>query len=92
MDINDPRRVLDDLDSILIETLARRMSYIPDVAKYKGVHHVARYQPEREDEVIHQHREQAVQLGLNPDLAEEVMRTVIKYAHLIEKQELGEEP
>ena len=90
MKIEDLRRMLDDLDSIIITVLGKRMSYIPEVAKYKAENGIARYQQQREQEIIEQRRMQAETLGLNPDLAEEVMRTIIKYAHLVEQEYLGE--
>jgi len=85
-DLTDLRRILDDLDTILIQTLSARMSYIPDVAMYKKEHKIAQYQPEREAEIIAKKRQLATNIGLNPDLAEDVMKLIIKYAHGIEKE------
>ena len=88
MELIELRKILDDLDQVLVVTLSRRMSYIPLVAEYKKQHNIKRYQPEREQEIIEKRREQAVREGLNPDLAEQVMKDIIEYAHKIEQKYL----
>ncbi|MFW5853248.1 MAG: chorismate mutase [Patescibacteria group bacterium] len=89
-DINDLRKQLDLLDTELIEVLARRMALIPMVAEYKKKNNVARYQPEREKEVIKDRRQLAEKLTLNPDLVEDMIKRIIEDAHRIESEIMGE--
>lgn len=88
MNLTELRKILDDLDQILVVTLSKRMSYIPLVAMYKKENNIERYQPEREAEIIERKRKQAKLQGLDPDLVEDLMKTIIKYAHKIEKKYL----
>lgn len=89
MDLKDTRRVLDDFDDAIVYTIAKRMGYVTDVAEYKKSNGVAQLQQGREKEVIERARGLASREGMDPDLAEEVMRSIIKYAHKIEAKTLG---
>ncbi len=85
-DLKEIRTHLDRLDTILVYTLAERMSLIPAVAEYKKAHNIERYQPKREKEIIKLKRELARKLDLNPDLIEILYKEIIKDAHRIEKK------
>ncbi len=90
MDLNEVRTHLDRLDNALLYILAERMSLIPKVAEYKKENNIARYQPERETQIISNKREEAVKLLLNPDLVESIYKIIIADAHRIEKDIMGE--
>ncbi len=90
MDLNELRTHLDRLDNALLYILAERMSLIPKVAEYKKENNIARYQPERETQIISNKREEAVKLLLNPDLVESIYKIIIADAHRIEKDIMGE--
>jgi chorismate mutase-like protein len=90
MDLKELRAHLDRLDTALVHILAERMSLISKVAEYKKANNIARYQPEREKEIIRLKREMAVKLDLNPDLVETLYQEIIKDAHRIEKGIIGE--
>lgn len=83
------RKKLDKFDAKIIKILAKRMNLIPDVAEYKIKNNAARYQPEREKEIIDKKRKMAEELGLNPDLVEDIIKRVIQDAHRIEEKIIG---
>ena len=89
MDLKEIRAHLDRLDTALVYILAERMSLIPKVAEYKKANNIARYQPEREKEIIKLKRELAAKLDLNPDLVETLYKEIIKDAHRIEEGIMG---
>jgi chorismate mutase / prephenate dehydrogenase len=88
--LDELRVHLNRLDTALVHILAERMNVIPEVGGYKAAMGVPRYQPEREAEVIYRQRGLAEDLGLNPDLIEDVYRSIIGDAHRIEKVVMGE--
>ena len=89
MELSKIRKKLDKLDKRLMRILAKRMALIPDVAKYKKTNGVARYQPEREKQIIESKRKLAQQNKVNPDLAEDLFKRIIKDAHRIEENIIG---
>ena len=90
MDLKEIRENLDRIDQSLVTILAERMSFIPKVAEYKKAKGVARFQPEREKQIIESKRKLAEEHGLNPDLVEDLFKRIIKDAHRIEKGIIGE--
>ena len=90
MDLSELRKEIDRLDRELICILAQRMKLIPEVAKYKKENNLPRYQPGREKEMIKFRRELASKLDVNPDLVEVLSKEIIKDAHRIEVEILGE--
>lgn len=90
LDINKLREQIDSCDRELLAVLAKRMALIPSVAEYKRINNMARYQPDRERMIIESRRAIAQELGINPDLAEEILKLIIKDAHRIEEEIIGE--
>lgn len=90
MELSEIRKELDKLDAELVSTLSKRMALIPEVAKYKKQNNIARYQPEREKQVIETKRKLAKELKVNPDLVEKIFKEIINDAHRIEKDIIGE--
>lgn len=90
MELSQIRQQLDELDKQIIQTIAKRMALIPEVAKWKKENNVQRYQPDREKKIIKSKRELAKKLGVNPDLAEDLIKRIIEDSHRIEKEILGE--
>jgi chorismate mutase/prephenate dehydrogenase len=89
MDLSEIRKQLDELDSEWLKIIAKRLALIPKVAKYKIENNIPRYQPERENEMIIAKRKLAEELGVNPDLAEDILKRIIVEAHEIEKKIIG---
>lgn len=80
------RQEIDKLDLKLIRILARRMSYIPEVAEYKKKHNLRRRQRNREKEIFKNLKNKAVDLSLNPELLNDLFKRIIKESHRIEKK------
>ena len=85
MDIKEIRQHLDRLDEALVLILAERQSLIPLVAEYKKRNNIDRYQPEREKEIISEKRKLAESKGLNPDLIESIIKSIIEDSHRIQR-------
>jgi chorismate mutase-like protein len=88
--IDELRQKIDSLDRELLSVLAERMALIPEVAKYKSLNRVPRFQEAREKFVIQNRRAIAEELSINPDLAENILKLIIEDAHRIEKGIIGE--
>lgn len=52
MELSEIRKNLDSIDNNIIELLTQRMGLIPKVIEYKQKYNIARYQPDREKELI----------------------------------------
>lgn len=84
-DLSETREKIDDLDSQMFRIIAARLALIPDIAKYKKLHNLPRYQPTREEEIIKNRIALAAELGINPDLAEKIQLLIIEESHRIEE-------
>jgi chorismate mutase/prephenate dehydrogenase len=89
MDLTEIRKQLDQLDAEWLKIIAKRLTLIPEVAKFKIENNIPRYQPKREKEMIVVKRKLAEKLGVNPDLAEDILKLIIKESHRIEKEIMG---
>ncbi len=69
---------IDDVDSQLIQLLKLRNELTSKVGEVKSQTGMPIYVPTRESEMIAARREQAASIGLSPDLAEDVLRRVIR--------------
>ena len=86
MELPEIREHLDRLDNALLTILAERMAFIPKVAEYKKKNNIARYQPEREQQIFEAKEELAKKLNINPELAKKIFETIIEDSHRIEKE------
>ncbi|AEP29351.1 bifunctional chorismate mutase/prephenate dehydrogenase [Brumicola nitratireducens] len=73
---------IDDVDSQLIQLLKLRNELTSKVGEVKSQTGMPIYVPTRESEMIAARREQASSIGLSPDLAEDVLRRVIRDSYL----------
>jgi chorismate mutase/prephenate dehydrogenase len=69
---------IDDVDSQLIQLLKLRNELTSKVGEVKSQTGMPIYVPTRESEMIAARREQASSIGLSPDLAEDVLRRIIR--------------
>lgn len=91
MDLVEMRARIDELDTRLVEILAARFEVGEAVGRYKAEHGLPPVDAAREAEMTARVREQAEALGLDPAIAERVLRTVID-ATVDRHRELREEP
>lgn len=80
------RKEIDKLDMKFIKILARRMSYVSEVAMYKKNNNEKRRQKNREKEIFENLEKKAAELNLNPELLRDLFKRIIKESHRIEKK------
>ena len=78
MELNDLRESLSDIDRQLVELIARRQEIVATIGKHKQSSGRATRDYQREKDVLDMARIQAEDLNVDPDLAEDVMRTLIR--------------
>jgi isochorismate pyruvate lyase len=88
-DLGAIRRQIDKLDRRLVELLAERSRLVDGVVRYKRTHHMAVVDRGREDEMLARIAELAKEEGLDPRVAQQVLRTIIDGFTLLEVEELG---
>src|SRR5690606_26590554 len=78
MTLEELRKRLSDVDRELIDLIAARQRIVGEIGAHKIQNAVPTRDYEREREVLKGAREQAEQLGLEPDLAGEIMALLIR--------------
>lgn len=72
------RAMIDALDRDLLQILARRMALVAEVAAWKRQHGIRIRDPEREQDVLRDRHERAVELGLPPGEIESIFRVLLR--------------
>jgi chorismate mutase len=90
-DLEDIRRRIDHLDRNLVALLAERGRLVEEVIHYKRAHHMAVVDREREDRMLERIASLAKDEGLDPRVAQQVLRTIIDGFTLLEAEELDPE-
>ncbi len=85
MDLKEIRKKIDKIDDELVKIISKRIALIPAVAKIKKENNLPRVNLKREAEIIERLRNNATKLSFNPDLAEQLIKLLIKESHKIEK-------
>lgn len=83
------RKEIDKLDVRLVDILAKRMSYVSEVAEYKRKNNIKRLQKDRENEIYDNLAKKAAELDLNAGLLKDLFKRIIKESHRIEKEIMG---
>ena len=76
--IEDIRRAIDALDHEIIGLISRRARYVEATAKFKTGESSVRA-PERQQAMLRERRRWATGEELDPDVIEEIYRTLISY-------------
>ncbi len=71
------RKSIDNLDSILVHTLAERFKCTQAVGRLKAVHDLPPSDPDREARQIARLRELADESGLDPEFAEKFIKFIV---------------
>lgn len=72
------RAMIDALDRDLLQILARRMALVAEVAAWKRQHGIRIRDPQREQDVLRDRHERAVELGLPPGEIESIFRVLLR--------------
>jgi len=76
------RAEIDDVDSALVQLLAKRRAITTKVGELKSQFGMPIYAPEREQALIHQRREQALSEGVSPELIEDILRRMMRDSYI----------
>jgi chorismate mutase len=91
LDLHEIRQRIDDIDQRLVLILAERSQLVGEVVRYKRSRHMGVVDRQREDAMLARIAESAKENGLDPRVAQQVLRTVIDSFTLLEVEELGTE-
>ncbi len=83
------RERIDEADRRLVALLAERGRLVEEVIRFKRAHHMPVVDRDREDEMLARIAGVAKDEGLDPRVAQHVLRTIIDGFTLIEVEELG---
>ncbi|WLJ46063.1 bifunctional chorismate mutase/prephenate dehydrogenase [Edwardsiella piscicida] len=78
------RDSIDEVDKALLGLLARRLQLVAQVGEVKSRYGLPVYVPEREAVMLASRRAEAQQLGVSPDLIEDVLRRVMRESYVSE--------
>ena len=78
MALSELRKRLSDVDRDLIALIAARQEIVAEIGAHKIQNAVPTRDYEREREVLKGARDEAVKLGLEPEVAEQIMRLLIR--------------
>lgn len=76
--IEQIRQGIDEVDYQILQLFAERYSFVKEIVKFK-TDEASVVAESRQKEVIAKRREWASQLGLNPDLFEDIYWTLMRY-------------
>lgn len=76
--LGDLRRSIDNLDAILVHTLAERFRCTQEVGKLKAAHDLPPADPAREAAQVERLRRMAAESGLDPEFAEKFLAFIIQ--------------
>jgi len=88
-ELDQIREKIDDVDRRLVALLAERAGLVEEVVHYKRAHHMGVVDRSREDRMLARIADVAKDAGLDPRVAQQVLRTIIDGFTLLEVEELG---
>ncbi len=84
--LNQLRQSIDAIDKQLVDLLTQRLAITAKVGELKQQQGVAVYDPEREQQLIQQRREQALNNGVSPELVEDILRRIMRDSYISQQQ------
>jgi isochorismate pyruvate lyase len=87
--LDEIREKIDDVDRRLVALLVERSALVDSVVHYKRAHHMGVVDRSREDRMLARIADLAKEQGLDPRVAQQVLRTIIDGFTLLEVEELG---
>ncbi len=86
--LKESRNEIDRIDTRVLELLSERARMVENVAEVKRAHELPVFHPAREENVITDRREKARLLGLDPDVVEDIFRTVMRSSRITQTDSL----
>lgn len=84
-DLTGLRRAIDAVDSRLLELMAERVRLVLEVGKYKAVHNLPIYDPERERQLL-ERLTAAAPAPLEPDTVRRIFERLIDESRRLEQR------
>lgn len=75
------RDQIDEVDKSLLALLAQRMQLVAEVGEVKSQHGLPIYAPDRETAMLASRRKEAQEMGIPPDLIEDILRRVMRESY-----------
>jgi len=75
--LGDLRRSIDNLDAVLVHTLAERFRCTQAVGRLKAEHDLPAADPDRESRMIERLERLSAESGLDPEFAKKFMRFIV---------------
>jgi chorismate mutase len=88
-DLADLRVGIDRVDAELVRLLAERARLVQGVVHYKRANHMRVVDRQREEQMLTRIADLSKDEGLDPRVAQQVLRTIIDSFTLLEVEELG---
>lgn len=85
--LNILRKQIDEVDKALLALLARRLQLVAQVGEVKSREGLPVYDPEREASMLTLRRQEAKQLGISPDLIEDILRRLMQESYISENDQ-----
>ncbi|WP_237386673.1 bifunctional chorismate mutase/prephenate dehydrogenase [Xenorhabdus sp. Sc-CR9] len=83
-ELSQLREQIDEADKALLSLLAKRMSLVTQVGEVKSQLGLPIYVPERETEMLASRRQEAEDMGIPPDLIEDILRRIMRESYVSE--------
>ena len=83
MDLEDYRKRIDDIDSQIIELLARRLQIVKEVRNLKLKNNMPLYDERREFEILASVEELSREYGLDSEYVLEIFKRILSESHRI---------
>ena len=74
------RHEIDAIDLDIVNSLGKRKKVVDKIVAVKRKHQLPIYHPAREEDLISDRRGRAIQKDIDPDYAEELFRTILRYS------------
>jgi chorismate mutase/prephenate dehydratase len=90
-ELNKLREEIDQTDDVILKALAKRMDIVSDILSIKEAEELPLFDANRERQMLDEVAGRAATRGLNPDLAKQVLRLVIRHSRKAQTKRLQEQ-
>ncbi|AKC60352.1 bifunctional chorismate mutase/prephenate dehydrogenase [Blochmannia endosymbiont of Camponotus (Colobopsis) obliquus] len=80
------RNKIDELDKSLLDLLAQRLLLVTQIGELKSRYGLLIHAPDREEVMLSSRRKEAIELGISPDLIEDILRRIIRESYFSENE------
>lgn len=80
--LSEYRQQIDDIDSTLVDLLAKRQQVTSQVGELKSKAGIPIYAPEREASLLFSRKQQALTAGISPELIEDILRRIMRDSYV----------